>query len=463
MTWGPSFHNLCDTMRKVILLTLAIILTLTSLTGIVGLGYWEFIYDIQPKEALEYYNKITLIPDEENGAFALAGVAAPPGIDDLHTWGKSEVEKNLERSLSDDKTVKILSEKPGLDNRLFVDLGDNGKHFVCWMPDSTWEGKDKNCMDEESILNIIDKNRQLIERYKKVFSYSNFDLGLHYNIGYQYSISLSKLLITDYWFRKNDLSEEDISIIFKFFRFWENSSRNESLSMVNKAITIVNYGIADSLLMALTRRNPLLLEQYHTKYGNFFAERTTQKDLDSIIRAEFKMLNSELCLLRDYRANRISCKPIDKNLTFKPGRTIEMLYENRPRFQECEELTSKNSSNNLDFSSWARILMRPGNFRGRTMANLFLGGMLKWCDMFDNLNMKIERNALRNLYLHFKLSNFTHDKIGNAYQNNKNLFRIEGTNRYFGWDQGKHLLVWKGKQYNLRYEIPYLISTTNGE
>jgi hypothetical protein len=99
-----------------------IVFLLSAFIGFAGLVVWEFNYDIDPKEAVAFFSQIDTIPDEENAAYTIAGIAAPLGTEDIHAWGYSEVLKNRERSQRDEEPIFILDDQPGADKRLYIDL-----------------------------------------------------------------------------------------------------------------------------------------------------------------------------------------------------------------------------------------------------------------------------------------------------------------------------------------------------
>jgi len=418
------------------------------LAAVLSLAYWEFIYDINPKEALAYYGQIEPVLDEDNGVYTYAGIAAPLSVEDYRDWGKTEVSKNTLRYLNGEDTIGILDHGPRVDDRLFINW-NVGEVYGCWIPGAGKDGY-PDCIDEAAMRKVIETNRTLLERYKNVFDYSHYDSEVYYQEGLASSLTLTKLLVIDYWFKRDNLTDEDISTIFKFFRFWENVSRKESLGLVIKAISLVNSGLAGALLGRLSERNPDLLEQYANVYGKFFYERVGAREIDNINRGEFRLFNTELCFITHYGNRTVLCEPAQKRLLYKPGRTVRLLFNNRLKEPGCT------NNGKLQNSSEIGIYLRPGNYIGRAFENIFAGSLEKSCEIFKNINVKAERNELRNLYLYFRQNDYDAEKINFAYQNEKERFRIGGTERFFSWNNGKKELVWEFEDSNLvRYAIPY--------
>ena len=426
---------------------------------IVAIAYWEFVYDINPKEALEYFKQIESVPDADNAVFAFAGIAAPLSVKDIHHWGKLEISNNTVQFLNGEGGINVLDDEPGVDNRLFINW-NVGNVYGCWLPGASEDGY-PGCIDEASMKKVIDTNRTLLERYKSVFDYNHYDSEPYYYEGFENSITLTKLLAIDFWVNRDNLTDEDVSTVFKFFRFWEKVSRFENVNAVVKAVALVNHGIAGLLLGRLSERDPTLIERYAHIYGKFFYERAGSRDIDSVNRGEFRFFNSEFCFIKRYSNRKVLCKPRTKSLSFKPGRTIQLIFENRLKEETCTTKKIKPQKNqyidnDTSLWGWEVTYMRPGNYRGRAIANLVTEDLERVCDYFRNINKKAEENELRNLYLYFKQNHFDPDKIYLAYLNSNELFRIKDTDRYFRWDNEKKELIWELEESSLvKYAIPY--------
>jgi hypothetical protein len=426
-----------------------------ALIGISGWVYWEFFHDIDPKEAIAYYSQIELIPDAENGAYAIAGIAAPHGTQNLHAWGYAQVVKNRDRHQRDIEVINILDDQPAADNRLYLNLGRDDVALGCWLSRGYRERDDIQCMSDDTIRDMIESNRELIERYKTLFRYQHLYYVPWDGIGVGKTFHLSRLMIIDFWLNKDNLSDADLVTVLNFFRFWEKVSRNGQ-DLVDTAISMVNYSYASYLLARFAEVNPDILIRYHKLYGQFYSDRVSEECFDNWNRVDFKSLNSHFCFFNQHEEFQDQCEPVKKTWSFKPGRTIQLLFENRATYGNCTQPNKEhNGRSGLDMGYWPYVFIRPGNFRGRAMAALLPRGMEKACDIAQNLDVQAEQNGFRNLYLHFKLRHYTPEQVDQAYRDNKKLFKIKGTDRFYFWDNGKHLLVWEQVNPKEKYTIPY--------
>jgi hypothetical protein len=428
-----------------------------AFVGSVGLLYWEFGHDVDASEALEFFNSIKVIPDEENAAYAIAGLAAPPGTKDLHEWGRSEVFKNRDRHMRGEAQIRILSEEPTPDERLFIDLGDEDKKLYCWLPGRNGEGSDEDCMDEAAIRNALERNQVLLRRYKEVFKYPSLSYEPQDYIGVGNAIALTKLLVIQYWINKDNLSENDIATIFRLFRFWERVSRSGDQTMVGTAISLVNYGLATSLITQLSSLNPGILMRYYERYGRFYAERIDEEAFENIARQEFQVFNASVCLTNRLGGKQLPCEPAGAGLTYKPGRTLNMLFEERPEYEDCygpeKRVTEAGDESTVAF--FVRALARPGNFSGRLQALSLIATWEVPCELFDNANTKSEINELYNLYVGFKRKGYSAEQVALEYQENKGSFGIDGTDRFFRWDGDTNSMVLDAGRGGQTYSIPY--------
>jgi len=417
---------------------------------------FELSYDSESIEAIEYFNEIEKVEDAYNSLFAIAGIAAPIGTTNIHEWGYKEVIKRRGMDYrGKGKPQNILDNQVTNDGRFFIDLGASKKHYVCWFPKSNWEGKAKNCMDESEIRNVIKMNEVLLERYNTIFKYNKLQYELNDSVGIHHTIGLSKLLVIKYWLNRDNLSDEDIETILKFYNYWDSVIDGGTLGLIGLSVALVNEGLASNLIANIAKTKPKILRKYHTDYGEFNQNRVGNQFHNNIIKNEFRFLNSEICLIGASESSNYKCNKLEKTISFKPNRTLDFIYNRKTKLSMCANARQFETDEGLDYLFWLDVFKKPGNFRGRAAAKLFIGGFEKMCDLYDNLNIKAEENGLRNLYNYFKEKDYSKLDISKLYKENKRLFMINDTERYYEWDEQEYALIYSTLNNKLIVSIPY--------
>lgn len=445
--------RISEVFRRI--LPVAIIVSVT--VGFLALMYWEFVYDVNVDKELQFFTSIQPVPDAENALYSLVAINAPLGTDNIREWGKRELASASKRPrVGAYARIKSTSE-PNSESKIYVEMRDETQHYVCWLPGLDREGSEKNCMDEATIRDVIQRNRVVMQRYQTAFKYQSLYYELHDKISFSDTINLTKLAVIDYWLRRDELSQNDIAEIFEMMLFWERVIREGNHSFVGMAIALVNYGLASSLVTRLSELDPGILTDYYQAYGKFFDKPFDAGDFETIVKHEFRMMNAEFCFVTRYGDQAVDCQPKPFAFAFKPGRTIRIFYDQRLKYEDCygpERRLSKASDDN-ELIFWATVFARPGNFRGRTVALLFANSQRKTCELFENLRFKVETNRFRNFYLKLKQDGLSPDQLDKLYQDDKEFFRIGDSDQFYVWDSENELLVFNLAGFEINYAIPY--------
>ena len=417
------------------------LLQLIVLVALAAGFYAEFVHDVNADNALDYYRQLPQIDDDANAIFTFAGLAAPPAIDDTRAWGFVEVMKNRDRQQRGEARLSILDDRDAGDGRLYLQLPAASQRYACWLPSFDDPDSARGCVSRDEMQGLLQQNALLLERYQQIFGYRELFYRGGDEIGFKHSLALSRLLAIDLWLRREQLDAADIDLLFRFYRFWEQRARNSSLALVGSGMSIVNYGAAASLLARLSEIDPGLLSAYQSAYGKFDQSRLDDDDFDNFVRAEFRSLNFDICFFADPDAT-VPCKESTRNLYYKPGRTLELLYSQRLQRSDCIDSAGGRRVNSeaVDSDFWTYLFKRPGNFRGRGIARLHSGGMRKACAIFTSLDLRAEQNALRNLYLQLKRDGLDPAQVGHLYKTERDKFKIPGRAFYFDWNDERQEL-----------------------
>ena len=412
--------------------------------------YHEFVADVDAAAAVAYFSQQPQLDDTDNAAFAYAGIVAPPASDSPRGWGYVEVIKNRERQRRGERRSRIVDDRPAEDDRLWLQLPAAGHQLVCWLPSARAARARSDCLDRGQMQALLERNRLALQRYRAMFDYPGLYFREQDDLGLTHAPTLSRLLAIDLWLRRDRLADDDIETLFRFFRFWENQARGSRLGLVGTTIAIVNYEIAASLLARLSELDPALLLRYREYYGDFIATPLGADDYDRLVRAEFRSINFEFCFVDRLGGESVSCARSGRNLYYKPGRTLALLYRQRLQPADCRVPARQQQVDPeaVDREFWKHVFRRPGNFRGRSIARLISGAMRKACVLLDGVDRLAQQNRLRNLYLYFQRRGYSPAQI------EEHLASGE-TDPSIAWDADRRLLRWQPRDGQQRYDLFY--------
>ena len=341
--------------------------------------------------------------------------------------------------------------------RIRVDMGDQIRSYVCWLPG--WEDRTdiNDCMDEKSIRKVIQQNSLVMQRYRRALKFESLYHELHDDIKLQDLITLTKLAAIEYWLRRDALTDEDFDAIFEMMLFWERIVRQANFSIVGMAVSLVNYGILSGLVTHISEYDSEILTRYYQIHGRFYDEVIDADYFETVAKHEFRMLNTEFCFITHYADKAVGCEPRPSRLQYKPGRTVKIFYRERLRYEDCfgPDKRTFDNSDGLQFPFWVRVLSRPGNMRGRATAFLLSDKAQNTCEIFKNLRHKMGTNRFRNFYLDLKNKGLEKDQIDSMYRNNRDFFRIDDSDEFYRWDAANGALVYSRFDNKLKDTIPY--------
>lgn len=443
---------------------LAIFTVFILLPGFVVFIYWKFISDEHPSEAIKYFEYKSRLSARDNAAYALDGLRAPLTEANFIQWsiGRAKYYSSISNSQYMDMQFENTSEfiagnsPDPIPYNQYAEIyePEEDLHFICWLPGAT-DQTDK-CISVEEVNLVLTKNKIFLDRYSAALEFDEIDL----NIGpplHQYSIAITKLHIINSWKNRNSFSSSDLKEVSRLLWFWKTIADSQYFTSVDFAISLVNYGLALELFYQTASIYPEIINVYTKSFGKFNFVPVDQFLLDRIAIGEFFSLIPEMCIDRDfsYRKSK-ACKNLLDPI-FKAGRTIKLMYQNKPILEDCKNNQKKYKSrpkiSDVDFQ--LEILKRPGNYQGRIFALYMYADHYLICETLDSYRYKNELIGL--FFLHNKLrsQNMTKSQIIERYWSNKEEFRILNSNRYYELNQenGKLVYVRPESDREVKYEM----------
>jgi len=448
---------------------LPVILNIVGILILSTLGfaaYREFLVDIHPLEAIDYFRVDDSIPTAKNAAFALRGIVAPARIEDFHEWGYERWLKTRGASYSNYTDSELSSVEESLSSgkplaprdgdRLELAIPADGKHYLCWQPDG--ELNSSKCVTHDEILGMLETNALPLERYTQVITYDQADFvhgpGLRY-----VAIEMSRQFSIRYWLNRKNLVPQDLESIARQLHFWRSIIDNGYLGAVDLATALVSYHQALVLFHEVSKRYPGLLGLYRRKFGNFTTPPVDQALFDRLAISAFYAIDDELCLGKAFGYPDTYCREYSRSLLYKPGRTINLMFQARHRLKYCSVPADSEFEFRyiVDPRTFLEVLRRPGNYVGRLHALLTYHNSTNLCDLIANLRRKNEVFALYRLYLNFADAKFTPAQVEEAYVSEREIFRIPGSERYFKWNKETKSIVMtiEDKPDTVYFELPY--------
>lgn len=161
-----------------------------------------------------------------------------------------------------------------------------------------------------------------------------------------------------------------------------------------------------------------------------------QELLNRITIGEFYSLIPEVCISREFDYEKTSSCENLSALLFKPGRTIDLIYRNKPDISECikNKDLRRNDIEISDLDLQLRLLKRPGNYQGRLYALYMFPNDYLVCEAINNYRYKNETVGLLTLHNNLKDRNLTSKQITELYEFERDSFRIPFSDKYYSWN-----------------------------
>ncbi len=371
--------------RKDVVLTLLTVLVFLPTLAL--LVWFEFVRDIDVKEAKSYFQHHTTINSNKNAAFALAGLLAPKESPDFVAWGIKSQNK-----VGEYKVGEMYFGSPG--SRLDVQLTEKGSHFICWEP--AGEKFTDNCISEQELTTLLNTNRIFLNRYKITMSFAEMDFGvskdphqLAYEATRQYAITL--------WQSRDNPTSENLYQVARQLWFWKTVVESQALSDTGFAISLLSYGASISLFYKIAELHPRVFDIYEQNFGFLRVMPINQELFDRLSIGQFNERRASLCLDSNLDFIEKNCWA---SSLYKPNRTILYLYNRKLGLGDCSNVSGQRVVYRDDesFSTKLESLKRPGNFFGRWISHDFFLTSDLICQTVNLYKMKNELVSFLSAY-----------------------------------------------------------------
>ncbi|GEM_PF-3125702 len=180
---------------------------------------------------------------ENNVHVALTGLNAPADEADIYAYG-----------------LKIVNGKIKLEKHIeFIGEPDN----LCYSQHGYDIANERNCDSPETIKQLFDDNKLIIDRYISLYSYGNHEIGDNWGKYYGQNIISIKKLLAPNWIEmaRSGNGEEAIKWWLKDTKFAQSMIGSKG-TIVAQAIWMVIYGINLAALPLIFEANPTLITKY---------------------------------------------------------------------------------------------------------------------------------------------------------------------------------------------------------
>ncbi len=435
----------------------------------VSIFYFEFYVDVGSRESIEFFTYTSHIEKEENGAFALASIGAPEFVENPLVWAHQRFESTQNvthrermRAQFEIMAQRIINHQNGQELPPLPEAQEdfrepeNNKHFACWMPGyRSTENMDRNCISKGEFVQLISDNDFFLRRYRKAIQYEAADFNAGPAIDFL-TISVNKLFISKIWFNRNSLKSDQLRDVIRNLAFWKNITDKYPQSSLSFMISLLHYRLSLVLFFEVSALYPEILTQFVEEEGEFKIGEINQNLYDRFAKSAYLEVAKELCINKEFEFKSEYCHDISQ-LFFKVKRTVQLMYENRPIYDQCLKSISKASIEDpyADFKLKLRSWLRPGNYQGRVLVYYIYNSSFDFC---KTLKIYQTTNELIGLFkLHSKIMSIRTSKkeIGLYFSENPDELKIEGSNRVYEWDAANEVIryVEQSEYGNRVYEM----------
>ncbi|MDJ0778531.1 MAG: hypothetical protein QNJ85_11745 [Gammaproteobacteria bacterium] len=416
---------------------------LPLLAGLLGGGYWLFLHDPEPVDAIAFFYPAPGIAIEDNAAWTIAGLAAPAGMADFRPWGYQQVLHNRERAREGDTPLPLLGSYAG--SRQISSLaGVDRRRLYCWLPDPALLSRSADCYSRAELDDILRRNRERLERYASLFTYATLDNPAYYGIDLADLLVFSDLYRLRLWLARERLSAADLGEVFAYFRFWEGLARRAEVDVNNRLMLLLHYRKASALLAALSERDPSVLLRYHAVHGRFDEPGDGREFLDRALRGEYFRLDRQLCLSRALGQDG-DCLVDGRRFRGKLGEFLRRIHARRVAPGQCAAEIASQSGPIERFDFWQTLLRDPANISGNILLTT-VASPADLCRLWRDYLLEAEAGRWRNRFVEMALA-------PGARGPSTTLFSGDLTGNRFLWDAGGGRLRWLNRQFVRDYSL----------
>lgn len=409
---------------KIALFILALIVLLT----ISWVAYINLRGDEVPDAGRDaFYASFTaVIPDSQNLAVAISGINAPFGTDIIshgrfvnNVFQIDLLSSSLKRKMIDDIGIKFTGKR---------------EEFDCWVDDVTSKTAE-NCASKERIHKLLEENKILIGRYKKLYQIPNWQ-GLT-SSGGQTLLDINKLLFADI---KLDIDSGNYEVAYQKWKAntaFINHVLKQETTTIEKAIFMVMEGLNFGSLEYLLLKQPQIMTNHYQELMVLLKPIGIKKyNLEGMLKAEYYFLEDHLIkktpsedkLHVNYIRNRLYrvhinfLKEAQKSpFNFKKGqRTLHQLY-----------YFGMNTFRKLDFLDPQHSLI----------SNMVINSFLHSFNLVASMQSKSGLTKLLNLKINIHQLKVADADIQTFLNSSGSEYFNPFTNKPMRWDAEKRMLV----------------------
>lgn len=270
---------------------------------------WRFYINYHGDEAPDvgrdafYARSTNTIPDNQNIALAISGINAPAGTD-MISHGRLVINTDQNDLLNSDFKTQLI-------NSIGIKFTGKREELDCWLDDALQKTPD-NCASKQRIRELLEENKLLIGRYKKLYQITSWQ-GITHSGG-QTLLDVNRLLAADI---KLDIDTGKVEAAYQKWKantVFINHVLKQETTVIEKAIFMVIDGFNLASLEYLLLRQPQVMTDHHQELMIFLKPIGLKKyNLEGMLKADyhfyedylFKNVTAEQNIHVNYILNRI--------------------------------------------------------------------------------------------------------------------------------------------------------------
>ena len=419
-----SLNTRFKSILKVALLILAlVVLLLTSWVAYINLRGDEVS---DAGRDLFYARSTAVIPDSQNLAVAISGINAPVGTD-IISHGRFVIDAFKIELLSSSLKRKMISD-------IGIKFTGKREELDCWL-DKELIKTSKNCAAKERIRELLEENKLLIGRYKKLYQITGWQ-GVT-NSGGQALLDINRLLVADI---KLDIDAGNFEAAYQKWRantVFINHVLKQETTSIEKAIFLVIDGFNFTSLEYLLLKQPQIMTIHHeelrvllkpiglTKYNVYGMARAEYYFFEDNL---FKKVSAEQNVHVNYIQNRIYRFHRD---FLNEAQKSAFTFKASQRKLHQRYYFGMNAFRNLD-------LLDP---QQSLISNMVINGFLNSFELVGSMQSKSALIKLLNLKINIHLQKVADADIQAFLNNAGSEYLNPYTNKPMRWDSAKRTLV----------------------
>ncbi|PPD56750.1 MAG: hypothetical protein CTY10_02590 [Methylotenera sp.] len=413
---------------KSILKTVLIILTLIALLVISWVAYINFRGDEEPDAGRDtfYVRSKTTIPDNQNLAVTISGINAPIGTD-ITSHGRLVIdayESDLFSSSLKSKVIKSIS----------IKFTGKREEFDCWLNDGVSKTAEI-CASEDRIRKLLEENKLLIERYKKLYQMPSWQGSIQF--GGQSLLDINRLLVADIKLGVDSGSAEAAYQKWKANALFINHVLKQETTVIEKAIFLVIDGFNFASLEYLLLKKPQIMTNHYDELIVLLKPTgLIRYNLQGMLRAEyyffedhlFKKVTAEQNVHINYIRNRIYRVHID---------FLKEAQKSPYTFKESQRKLHKRYYFGR-YQFWNYDLLDPQH---SLISNMLINGFLNGFNLVGSMQSKSALIKLLNLKINIHQQKIADSNIQAFLNNAGSEYFNPFTNKPMRWDGAKRMII----------------------